>query len=80
MISLCYCLFFHQSNNIFKRSLHVEEKSKTNDTFKHDNHHTNHFRRFFTYTMDIVNDTMCFGCPIVVVKDLFLRGDSTKII
>lgn len=52
MISFCYCLFFHQSNNIFKRSLHVEEKSKTNDTLKYDNHHTNHFRRFFTYTMD----------------------------
>lgn len=30
--------------------------------------------------MDIVNDIMCFGCLIVVVKDLFLRGELIKII
>lgn len=28
----------------------------------------------------LVNDIMCFGCLIVVVKDLFLRGELIKII
>lgn len=80
MISFCYCLFFHQSNNIFKRSLHVKKNRKQMILLNMIIITPIIFAGFFTYTMDIVNDTMCFGCPIVVVKDLFLRGESTKII
>lgn len=62
-----------------KCSLYVEEKLKINDIFKYDNYYINYFCRFI-YIMDIVNDIMCFGCLIVVVKDLFLRGELIKII